>query len=176
MAAIGVFALANSSDAFLILQAHQAGVPATLLPLLWASHHVVKALFTTHAGALSDRMNRRTLIGIGWLNYAAIYLFFPMAQSLTFFFVLFTLYAIPFVLTEGAERALIADLVPAEARGKSFGVYYLVTGVGVLAGSALFGFLYQTVSPRAAFATGAALATAAAVIVLLTTRPAKTAS
>jgi MFS family permease len=170
MGAVGLFSLANSSDAFLLLQAHRAGVAAPLLPLLWAAHHVVKSLFTTQAGALSDRMGRRMLIGLGWLSYAAIYFFFPFAQTLTAFFILFVLYAVPFTLFEGAERALIADFVPVEARGKSFGIFYLVNGLGVLAGSALFGFLYQTVSARVAFTSGAALAlSAAATLALLRT-------
>ena len=136
-----------------------------MLPLLWASHHVIKALFSTGAGALSDRIERRWLLMAGWTSYAVIYFIFPLARTMTFFFVLFVLYAIPFTLSEGAERAWIGDLVPAQARGKSFGWYYLANGVFVLVGTALFGWLYEHVSPRAAFHTGAALAVAAAVAV-----------
>lgn len=164
--AIALFSLANSSDAFLLLQAHAAGVPTSMLPLLWAAHHLIKSLFSTRAGALSDRIDRRYLLIAGWTSYAAIYFLFPFAQTLTSFVILFVAYAIPFTLSEGAERAWIADLVPAAARGKSFGIYYLVNGVCVLAGTALFGLLYQSVSPRAAFFTGAALAIAAAFAVL----------
>lgn len=164
--AISLFSLSNSSDTFLLLQAHAAGVSTTMLPALWAAHHVIKALFTTAAGSLSDRMDRRYLLILGWTFYAALYFIFPFAESLSMFVVLFVLYAIPFTLTEGAERAWIADLVPAEARGKSFGVYYLANGLCVLAGTALFGFLYQTWSPRAAFFTGASLALAAVLAVL----------
>jgi MFS family permease len=163
LVAIGLFSLANSSDAFLLLQAHAAGVSTAMLPLLWAAHHVIKSLFSTKAGALSDRIDRRHLLVAGWTIYAAIYVLFPFASSLTAFVVLFVAYAIPFTLTEGAERAWIADLVPAESRGKSFGVYYLTNGLCVLAGTALFGVIYELVSPRAAFFTGAALALAAVV-------------
>ena len=163
--AIALFSLANSTDAFLLLQAHAAGVTMAMLPLLWAAHHVVKSLFSTHAGALSDRIGRQHLLVAGWTSYALIYFLFPSARSLTSFVILFVAYAIPFTLAEGAERALISDLVPADARGKSFGIYYLTTGAGVLLGSALFGVLYQSVSPRAAFSTGAALALAAAMAV-----------
>jgi MFS family permease len=165
IAAIALFSLANSSDAFLILQAHAAGVSTAMLPLLWAAHHVVKSLFSTHAGELSDRIGRRQLLVAGWIAYAIIYLLFPSARSLPAFVALFVAYAIPFTLAEGAERALIGDLVPAALRGKSFGIYYLVNGSGVLLGSALFGVLYQTVSARAAFVTGAGLAIAAAVAI-----------
>ncbi len=139
-----------------------------LLPLLWAAHHVIKSLFSTAAGGLSDRVDRRWLLVAGWTSYAIIYAAFPYAHSLTAFFVLFIVYAIPFTLAEGAERAWIADLVPAEVRGKSFGVYYLANGLGVLAGTALFGLIYERVSPRAAFNTGAALAIAAVIAVLVT--------
>jgi MFS family permease len=163
LAAIALFSLANSSDVFLILQAHAAGVATGLLPLLWAAHHVIKALFSTQAGAASDRFARRYLLVAGWTTYAVIYFLFPFARSVGAFFVLFVAYAIPFTLTEGSERAWISDFVPAELRGKGFGIYYLVNGFGVLAGTALFGALYEHVSPRTAFDAGAALAIAAAI-------------
>jgi MFS family permease len=170
IAAIALFSLANSSDAFLLLQAHHAGVSTAMLPALWAAHHVIKSLFSTRAGALSDRVDRRWLLVAGWTTYAVIYFLFPFASSLPMFVALFIAYAIPFTLAEGAERAWIADLVPAEARGKSFGIYYLANGVCVLAGSAIFGILYQQISPRAAFFTGASLALLAVAAVLVTRR------
>lgn len=172
LTAIAFFSLANSSDAFLLLQAHAAGVSTAMLPLLWAAHHVIKSAFSTAAGGLSDRVDRRWLLISGWTSYAIIYALFPFAQSLTAFVVLFVLYAVPFTLSEGAERAWIADLVPRESRGKSFGIYYMVNGLCVLTGTALFGLIYQTWSPRAAFFTGAALALCAVIAVAGTRRTA----
>jgi MFS family permease len=168
LVAIGLFALANSSDVYLILQAHKAGVATAMLPLLWSAHHVIKSLFSTAAGGLSDRVGRQWMLVIGWGSYAAVYFAFPLARSMTAFFALFVIYAIPFTLTEGVERAWISDIVPSASRGRSFGYYYLVTGAGVLAGTALFGGLYERVSPAAAFNTGAALAIAAAVWTVVT--------
>jgi MFS family permease len=168
LGAIALFSLANSSDVFLLLQANAGGVPTAMLPLLWAAHHVIKALFSTRAGSLSDRMDRRTLLVVGWLSYAVIYFAFPIAHSMTSFFVLFILYAIPFTLTEGAERAWISTMVPAEARGRSFGLYYLATGIFVLLGTLLFGAIYEHVSHTAAFATGASIAVIAALFVIFT--------
>jgi MFS family permease len=166
IATIALFSLANSSDVFLILRAHAAGVATAMLPALWAAHHVIKSIFSTRAGALSDLGNRRVLLAAGWGSYAAIYFAFPFAHSLLAFVTLFVLYAIPFTLSEGAERAWIADIVPAAARGKSYGIYYLANGLCVLAGTALFGALYERVSPRAAFFTGASLAVAASIAVI----------
>jgi len=166
LAAIALFSLANSSDAYLLLQAHGAGVAIGMLPVLWAAHHVIKSLFSTQAGARSDIGDRRNLLAIGWCVYAIIYFAFPFAHSMWAFVVLFVAYAIPFTLTEGAERAWIGDLVPAELRGRSFGMYYLATGMFVLAGTAVFGAPYQSVSPRAAFFTGGAIALAAVAAII----------
>ena len=49
-------------------------------------------------------------------------------------------------------------------RGKSFGIYYLANGICVLVGTAIFGLIYQQVSPQAAFFTGAALALGAVLV------------
>src|SRR5438270_2209083 len=87
--AVALFSLANSIDAFLILQAHAAGVTTAMLPALWAPHHVIKALFSTRAGAISDRINRTTLLAAGWTLYAIIYFVFPFSRSTSFFFALF---------------------------------------------------------------------------------------
>ncbi|MDQ6801301.1 MAG: MFS transporter [Acidobacteriota bacterium] len=166
LGSIALFSLANSSDAYLLLQANAAGVAVGMLPVLWSAHHVIKSLFSTYAGARSDVTDRRNLLIAGWTIYAVIYFAFPFAKSLAIFVILFVVYAIPFTLTEGAERAWIGDLVPAESRGRSFGLYYLATGMFVLAGTALFGVLYQAVSPRIAFFTGAAIALVAALSVI----------
>lgn len=172
LGAIALFSLANSSDVYLILQAHKAGVATGLLPLLWSAHHVIKSLFSTQASARSDRVGRKRMLIAGWAVYALVYFAFPFAHSLGMFLLLFLAYAIPFTLAEGTERAWISDFLPAEIRGKGFGFYYLTTGLFVLGGTAIFGALYQNVSPFAAFATGGILALAAAAAVAVQKPPA----
>jgi MFS family permease len=173
LSAVGLFSLANSSDAFLLVYASAAGASALTLTLLWSANHAVKALLSTKAGAFSDRADRRYLLLTGWVLYSGIYLAFPFVESIPAMFVLFSLYALPFALTEGAERAWIGDIIPAEVRGKAYGWYYLVSGAGVFFGTLLFGALYQEVSPWAAFATGAGLAIAAGVLVMTVKRHAQ---
>lgn len=166
MTGIGLFSLSNSSDVFLLLQANHAGVPASRLPLLWSAHHVVRALFSRRAGAFSDRMDRRYMLAAGWLSYAVIYLVFPFARSTVTFAGLFVLYAIPFTLTEGAERAWVASFVEKSMSGRAFGAYYLVVGLCTLGGTLLFGWLYERFAPITAFHVGAGLAIMAALVVL----------
>jgi MFS family permease len=166
MVVIFLFTLGNSTDAFLLLRAHQLGVPVALAPILWAALHVVKSVSSTPGGALSDRIGRRPTLVAGWLLYAAVYLGFALAGLAWQAWALFGLYGVYFGLSEGSERALIADLVIPERRGTAFGWYNLAIGLGALPASILFGVVWDHASAGAAFVMGAAFALAAAVGIL----------
>jgi MFS family permease len=162
LAAVTLFTLGNSSDAFLLLRAHHAGLPVEAAPLLWALHNGVKAVVTGWGGGLADRIGRRRALAAGWVVYAGIYAGFAVARSAAAIVALFVLYALYFALVGGAQKALVAELVPVEARARGFGVYHLCIGLAALPASALFGLLYQRYGAPAAFGTGAALSLLAA--------------
>ena len=163
---ITLFTLGNSSDAFLLLRARSAGLSARDLYLIWAVLHVVKSALSTPAGVLSDRLPRRWFIAGGWVVYALVYLGFGVAHSAVHIWLLFAAYGVYFGLAEGTERALVADLVPREARGTAFGWYNAAVGIGALPASLLFGVLWQAWGPAAAFGFGAILAAVAALLLL----------
>jgi MFS family permease len=162
-----VFGLGNSADAFLLLRLSDALGGATYVPLLWAAIHVVKASLSTWGGGLSDRFGRKHLIIAGWMIYALVYVGFALSTGAAAFIGWFLFYGIYFAFAEGAEKALIADLTPMERRGAAFGWYNAVTGIGALIASIVFGELYEHFGAPVAFMTGAALAGAAAVLLLL---------
>jgi MFS family permease len=145
-------------------------VSAALVPVLWAVLHVVKSVSSTPGGVLSDRVGRRPLIIGGWLVYAAVYLGFAYASATWHAWALFIAYGLYFGMTEGVEKALVADLVPAQIRGAAFGWYNLTIGLAALPASLLFGGLWQTYGAAVAFVTGASLALAAAIGLALVTR------
>ena len=163
LAVIFVFTLGNSTDAFLLLRASQLGVPVALAPILWAALHVVKSASSTPGGALSDRIGRRPTLIMGWALYAAVYFGFARASVAWQAWALFAVYGVFFGLTEGSERALIADLVPLERRGTAFGWYNLAIGLGALPASLMFGYVWDHAGPATAFVMGASLALAAAI-------------
>jgi len=167
MVPILVFTLGNSTDAFLLLRASQLGVPTALIPLLWVVLHLVKSVSSTPAGALSDRVGRRPLIVAGWLLYAAVYGGFSLATDPWHAWALFGVYGVVFGLSEGTEKALVADLLPARRRGTAFGWYQATVGVAALPASIVFGAVWDRHGSPAAFAMGAALAVAAALIMSL---------
>lgn len=161
LATIVLFTLGNSSDAFLLLRAQQLGVPVAQVPLLWAAFHVVKSALATPFGALSDRVGRRTLLLAGWAWYACIYAGFAFATTAWQAWALFLLYGVHFALVEGAERALVAELVPAARRGIAFGWFNAAIGVAALPASLLLGAVWTAHGATSAFLTGAGIAAAA---------------
>ncbi len=158
LAVVFVFTLGASSDAFLLIRAQQLGVPVMLIPILYAMLNLVKAVSSTPGGALSDRYGRRPLIVAGWTLYAAVYLGFAFATAAWQAWALFAVYGLFFGLTEGTEKALVADLVPAARRGTAFGWFNFAVGIAALPASLMFGIIWDQAGPATAFSVGAALA------------------
>lgn len=159
-----LFTLGNCTDAFLLLRANELGVPAAQIPLLWAALHVVKSASATPGGALSDRVGRRPLLVAGWIWFAVVYAGLGAASATWHVWALFLAYGIFFGLTEGTEKALVADLAPASRRGAAFGWFNAVVGIGTLPASALFGVVWDAWGSSAAFLIGGAFGLAAAVL------------
>jgi MFS family permease len=159
----GFFTLANSTDAFLLLRAQDAGVATWQLPLFWSFFQGVKALTGVPGGAVADLIGRVPAITLGWIVYAAAYAGFAFVASPMTVWAAVALYAVFFGLTEGAERALVADLVPERLRGRAYGIFHGVIGISALPASVLFGLLWNRFGARAAFLTGATVAIVAAV-------------
>ena len=164
MAVILLFSLGNASDAFLLLRLSDLGVKSIWIPLLWSALHVVKVGSSLAGGALSDKFGRRGLIALGWLWYALVYAGFGYFDTTSTVIAIFLSYGLYFGLTEGNEKAWVADMAPKHARGTAFGIYNAALGVGTLAASLIFGAIWTRVSPHAAFLTGAALAVAASLL------------
>jgi MFS family permease len=168
---VTLFTLGNSSDAFLLLRAQGVGIGVASLPLLWTFFHVVKAATGMPGGILSDVRGRRGTIIAGWLVYALAYLGFGVATQPWQIWTLFAFYGLYFGLTEGVERALIADLVPAERQASAFGLYHFCIGIAALPSSLLMGYLYQSFGAGPAFTVGAVLAAVSALLLLIFLRP-----
>ena len=171
LGAVFLFTLGNSSDAFLLLRAQAVGVPVSSLPLLWMALHVVKSASSYPAGVLSDRIGRRGLIVGGWCVYALVYLGFGFASQAWHIWALFLVYGIFYGMTESTERALVADFYPDTQRGRAFGSFNFITGIGALPASLLMGWLWTAFGPVVAFGTGAGLALCAATWFLFMVKP-----
>jgi len=164
---VALFALANASDAFLLVKAARLGAPPLLAPVLWLGVHVIKASTATLGGRLSDRFGTRNALALGWTMYAVTWTGVGLVESVLPLFAVALPYAVSHGLVEGPEKALIAEMAPADARGSAFGVYNLVVGSMALVASTSFGALWDGCGSRVAFAASGACALAAALSLLV---------
>jgi MFS family permease len=164
LAVLALFTLGNSSNMFLLLRAKDMGLPDYQVPLLWALVSFIAALFSIPLSALSDRIGRTRLIVGGWLVYSVFYLLLGINGHPALLWPLFAFYGLFMAATEGAEKALVADLVGRDVLGTAFGWFNLTAGFMLLPASIIFGWLWQSVNPLMAFAFSAACAFTAVVL------------
>ena len=157
-----LFALGNSSDAFLMLRAQTLGLSTVEIFLVVAGFNLVISLSSTKGGALSDVLGRRGLIVAGWIIYAVIYLGFAFASAWWHAWILYAGYGLYYGAFQGAASALVADLVPEDLRGTAYGIFNAALGIAAFPASLLAGLLWDWYGPAAPFLAGGALALMAA--------------
>jgi MFS family permease len=165
---VTLFALGNSSDLFLVLYGKtkfQLGLLQVIA--LWVALHVSKIVFSLPGGALSDKLGRRPVIIAGWSVYALVYLGVGVVSQEWVFWLLVITYGFYYGMTEGAEKALVADFVSSEYRGTAYGIYHGAIGLAALPASLVFGVFWFMIGPQLAFGIGAGLAALAAVLLTL---------
>lgn len=163
----GVFGLANSANAFLILRARELGLDSGRAILAYALYNAVAALLAMPAGAASDRLGRRNLLIAGYTIYAGVYVGFAFAKEAWMIWPLFAIYGIFPALTDGVAKALAVDTAGTAGRATAIGIYSTVIGVTQIIASYAGGMLWDSAGSWATFYLGAGLASIAALLLLL---------
>jgi MFS family permease len=161
VAAAGVFTLARFSEAFLILRAQSVGLSIGLLPLVLVVMNVAYAGSAYPMGRLSDRVDRRNLLAVGFGVLALAQLVLALANGVVAVAIGVLLWGLHMGMTQGILAALVADTTPERLRGTAFGVFHLVSGLAMLAASVMAGWLWQSFGPSATFFAGAGLSVVA---------------
>ncbi len=159
-----VFALGNSSDAFLILRAKNLGIGISLTVFAYVLYNITYAAFSYPAGIISDKVGRRRVLAIGFVIFSIVYLLFGLTKSSWLIWLLFPIYGIYMAQTDGVGKAYISDLVEKEKLGTAFGIYQMATGICAFFSSLIAGLLWSKVSPSAPFYFGSFLALVSVVI------------
>jgi len=171
LAAIAVFTLGNSSDAFLVLRMQTQGLTLLAIAGLMIPFNLLYAAGAYAAGILSDHLGRRLLLIAGWLVFALVYLAYARGPVPAVTAGLFVVYGLYYAATEGVARALVADLVRSRSRATAYGLYHGVLGVVTLPASVLAGVLWQAFSPAVPFYLGSALALLACLLLAAVPMP-----
>ncbi len=174
LAVVALATLGTFPELLLIQRALDVGVAANHVLLLWAALHITRSALALPLGAASDRLGRRGVLALGHIVAALVLLGFAAAREAWQVWLLFAAHGLHAALTEGAERAMVADLAGAATRGRAFGAFYVVSGLAALGGGTLLGTLYQGAGAGMALSSGAALSAVAAAALWVVARPAPT--
>ncbi len=162
-----LFTLGNSSNQFLLLRAQNVGVATAAVLVLYLVFNITYTVVAYPAGRLSDWMGRRTLLVAGYALYGLVYLGFGLASSPGSLWVLFPVYGLYMGISDGVEKALVADLAPTSIRATAIGLHATLVGIGLLPASLLAGWMWTSFGPAVPFYFGGILGCAAALAVLV---------
>jgi len=152
------FTLGNSSNAFILLRAYNAGFTAQNAILLYFLYNIVASILAYPFGRLSDKLGRKNMMCTGYFLYGVVYLGIGLFSDKTIFIVLFVLYGFYTALTTGIERALIVEIVPEAQKASALGLYAAIVGFGLLPASIIAGLLWDLTGQSTPFIFGGILA------------------
>lgn len=161
-----IFAIGNSSDAFLILRSQNLGVSVSLTIFAYVVFNLVSSLFSLPAGILADKFGSKKVIFLGFLIFSLVYGYFGWTSSAWTVWLLFPLYGVYMAMTEGVSKAYISKLVPHEILASTFGIYQTAMGFATLIASTIAGALWSSYGPRVPFYYGSIMALVASLLFL----------
>lgn len=148
--------LARFSEAFLILRAQTVGLSLALAPLVLVVMNVVYSLTAYPLGALSDKVDRKLMLALGFVVLIGADLVLAVAPDLGAVMAGVALWGLHMGMTQGLLSALVADEAPQHLRATAFGVFNFVGGIALLAASLIAGVLWEVVGAYATFLGSAA--------------------
>ncbi|MFZ5520131.1 MAG: MFS transporter [Pseudomonadota bacterium] len=154
-----VFTLARFSEAFLVLRAHERGIPVAWVPLVMVAMNATYAGCAYPFGRLSDRVDHRRLLAAGLVLLMAADIVLALAgcsaDGWAWVLVGVALWGLHLGATQGLLSALVADTAPPDLRGTAFGFFNLASGLAMLIASVAAGLLWDRAGPAATFVVGA---------------------
>ncbi|MEQ7873286.1 MFS transporter [Sphingomonas sp. ASV193] len=162
-----LFGLARFSESFLVLRAIDAGVAPAWSPLALAVFNLSYVLLAYPAGAWSDRIAPRHLLGAGIVVLVVADLWLAWSTSLAAVAAGIVLWGAHMALTQGVFSRMVADAAAPERRAVSFGAFFFVSGVAALLSSLGAGLIWDRDGASATFLAGAGLAAIAGAMLAL---------
>lgn len=160
---IFMFTLANCADSFLVLRLNEVGIPVIWIPTIWSALNLIKMSSNLIGGYFSDRLSPISMLAFGWIYFAVTYFAIGYFENHWLVVFSFLIYGIHFGFVEPAERVIIAQFAKQNERGTLFGYFHMISGLGLLPASLIFGWLWQQFNSQTSFLFSTVLALAAGI-------------
>ena len=155
------------SESFLILKALDVGLAPAWSPLALAMFSLAFLALAYPAGALSDRMEPRSVLLGGIAVLIAANLWLGQATALWAVFAGIALWGAHMALTQGIFARMIADAAPEHQRATSFGAFFFSSGIAAVLASLGAGWLWDRGGAAETFTVAAGIAALAGAMLWL---------
>ena len=145
------FALGSFSYSFLLIYASHFGFRIGFVPVLYLLFTAVASLFSLPAGRLSDKIGRKSVMGLSYLLWGMVSLLSIFIQSYWVIILAFVLYGLHKGSLETVQRAFVSELAPDNFRASALGGFRMITGLCALPASLIAGLLWDKLGPTAPF-------------------------
>jgi MFS family permease len=141
---VGIFSLGAFNFSFILLNAQEAGIVDSFIPLVYAAVNVAHVAIAIPAGVLSDRIGKEKVMILGYsvfLSSVMLILFLPISGFNAFLVAVF--YGAYFGIIETVQRAIVPEYVDRNLIGTAYGIYYLIVGSAFFVSNAVVGSLWE---------------------------------
>jgi MFS family permease len=166
LACHGVYSFGMLSYAFYILRANELGVATALVPLIYLVFTVGQVLWPLPIGWLADKAKLLPVLAATYLFQAAVLVVSGILDYTWTLWPLFALYALYYQAFMALPPAFVSNAVPEERRGAAIGLLHMTSGLAILPGSIIAGFIWDRWGGIGAFLFSAVCAAAAALGIL----------
>jgi MFS family permease len=167
---VSLFSLGAFNFSFVLLNAQEAGIADSFIPLVYAAVNVAHTAVAIPAGVLSDKVGKEKVMvfGYGVFLVTALLFLFPTTGYLAV--LLAVLYGAYLGIVETVQRALIPSFVDQKLRGTAYGLYYLAVGSAFFVSNAAVGLLWGSFGSSFASVYSIIFSTVAIVAMILFVR------
>jgi MFS family permease len=156
-----LFALANSSDLFLILKTKAITGSDTSAVFAYVLYNLVYAICSYPMGALADRFGMKKIFLFGLILFMLVYAGFAFATTAWMAYALFALYGVYAAATERIAKAWITNIAHDKDTATAVGFFTSCQSIAAFMASILAGFIWQQFGSTAGFLLSSALTTLA---------------
>lgn len=149
-----IFALGNSSDAFLILRAKNLGLTSVMAVMVYVLYNLIQTIFATPLGKISDKIGHRKMYAVGLLIFSFVYFLFGKINNSFYLWFLFPIYGVYMAATDGVSKAYLGEFINKKESGSVFGLYQMIIALATFFASWIGGILWTKISPSATFYFG----------------------
>jgi len=152
-----LFALANSSDLFLLLRAKEITGSDSITITAYILYNLVYAISSYPMGVWADKIGMKKILLVGLSLFVIVYAGFAINNESWIVYILFAIYGVYAAATEGIAKAWITNIAHEKNTATAIGFYTSCQSIAAFFASAVAGILWQTGGSSLVFLVAAML-------------------